>query len=647
MINRFAVFANRAKNPEPITIEAPIGFAHGLRTSVPPSMLLPTELAECINFQINRGGQLQTRPGMHKLNTTALGKIISLASCKIDDTVYRFAQDDDYIIYSIDSEGVATEIGTAEGEANIIGYGDYAMVADGGYLKYIDDTETLKLAWDDGDGYDATFFNNLDDDVDGQLNYTAAKTDQVTFTTPSWPSGYTIALTRIEVKIAKAGTGAVPTFTVYRSSDDEVMASGEVTVSLAPDPGDYVDVSLTSVIPLSPETEYYIRMATPAYNGTNYVIWYTTDSVPVCAVSPGLPPKASNLLVHDRRLWAYGDSDNLGTLYFNNFAPFDWSTPSQAGYITTIDSNKTSYPIGAVISYFGVLYVYGTEEWPYLLKLGEDSTFFLTDLKQPLWTTPKKLTNIINDIWSLNSGGVSSISGVNLYGDIRTFSESFAIDDQIEYHWSDEAFVGYYKDRGQFWVVVGGRIFVAHTKAKALVNNMEVTRVRYPWSEYTFGFVPSCCGQWGDLVVGTEDGFIYTPDGSYTKDNAETTFYASMRSKYFQSPFRKLDILEAKILIDSDTGTNFDIVAYKDGSTITEVYRWEMSSALHDDTTIDDLGDVSIDALNVAISPVATPLVQKLGFICFAYQIQIDNLTVLGSEAHLDGLVIRYRMMED
>ena len=650
MISRFAVFAQRAKNPAGIQGEIAVSFPHGLRTSVPPSMILPTELAECKNFMINLGGQLQTRPGMKKLNTTSLGKIISLALAKVGDDEYKLAQTADFKIHKIAANGTSTVVGTAEGKAEIISYGGYAMVADGGYLKYIDDTGALKMAWDGGDSAAATFFNNLGDSQTGQVNYTAANTTQVTFTTPSWPAGYTIALTKLEVFLAKAGTGAVPTFTVYRTSDNAVMASGAALLGdLAPAPGNFVDVFLTSTVPLSPSTSYYIRLTTPAYSATNYVIWYLgASSIPLCSVAPGLPPKASNMLIHGRRLWVYGDTDNPGMISFNNYAPFDWSTPSYSGYLTTLDDSKVSYPVGAAISYYGSMYVYGTKEWPYLLKLQGDSgsNFELLDLHQPLWTVPKRLSNIVNDVWALNESGVVSVTGVNLYGDVRAYSESNAIDDQIVYYWDDSAFVGYYRDRGQFWVAVGEKIFVAHTKAPAIIENNSVTRVRYPWSEYTFDFTPSCFGEWDDLVVGSEEGFIYTPDEQLTRDD-RVLYYHSMKTKYFQSPFQKLDILDSKVLIDSDTGTNFDIVAFKDGASITEVYRWNMASALHDDATIDDLGDAAIDDLQVAISPGATPLVQWLGFTCFSYQLQLDKLFVLGAEAHLDGIVIRYRAMED
>lgn len=654
MVSKFQNISQMASPVAPVAQEVAIGFSHGLRTSVPASMVTATELTECVNLQINRGGQLQSRAGLDRLNTVSLGKIITLASCKIGSTIYNLAQTSDFVIHKINADKTSTVIGTAEGEAEIIGYDGYAVVADGSYLKYIDDTETLKIGWDGGDGFAASFFNNISDTISGYINYTSAQTNKVEFTTPAWTAGYTIALTKLSVKLGRAGTGGTgyPALTVYRTSDDAIMASGitEIAASgLAPDPGDFENVNLTSVIELSPSTAYYIRLSMPSYDGTNYVIWYTGDSAsPICKVSPGLGPKASHMLVHGRRLWLYGDPSYLGVLYYNNYTPFDWSTPTYSGYVTTLDDNKSSYPIGAAISYFGSLYVYGTEEWPFFLQLTgtTGSDFVLSDMHQPLWTLPKMVASIINDTWSVNRSGVASLTGVNLYGDVRTYSESFAIDDQIERDWTEDAFMGYYKGRGQLWVSIGDKVFVAHTKAAATMSYEDVVRYRYPWSEYTFNFTPSCFGQWDELVIGSEEGFIYTPNGALTKDDTEA-FDISMKTKYYQSPFIKLDVLDIKVLIDANSGTNFDIVAYKDGNTLREVHRWSLASALHDDTTIADIGDASIEDLTVPIDPMSNPLTQHLGFTCFAYQLKIDNLTVLGSPAHIDGLVIRYRPMED
>lgn len=654
MVYKFKNIAQAAPAAQAVMMEFSGGYAHGLRTSVPPLMIKATELTECINFQINKGGQLQTRAGLEKLNTTSLGKILTLAACKIGSSTFKLIQTSDFVIHKFNTDGTTTALGTAEGQAEIISYGGYAIVADGGRLKYIDSSETLKMVWDGGDGVDASFFYNISDTITGQINYTTAGTNQINFTTPAWTAGYTIPLTKLKVKLGRVGTGGAgyPTLTVYRTSDNAVMAHGTTAVAasaIAPDPGDFEDVNLTSVIEVSPNTAYYVRFSMTSYSTSNYIVWYTgASSIPICKVSPGLAPVAGAMLVHNRQLWLYADENNRGTLYFNNYAPFDWSTPGYAGYLTTLDDNKDSYPIGAAVSFYGSLYVYGTEDWPYFLQLtGTDgSDFELSDLHQPLWTLPRMIISALNDVWSVSRGGVASLSGVNLFGDVRTYSESFAIDNQIEALWSEESKVGYHKERGQLFVLVGGKMFVAHAKSAATINNEDITHVRYPWSEYQYNFTPSCLGEWGDLVIGSEEGFIYQPVGTLTKDD-NTDFYISMKTKYYQTPFRLIDVLDIKVLIDTHTGATFDIVAYKDNNTLTEVDRWSLASAIHDGATIDDLGDAVIDDLPSPISIEATPLVQWLGFTCFAYQLHLDNLKTIGKPVHIDGLATRYRPMED
>jgi len=646
MGSKFESIARQARPAAAIENVSFLGFPQGLCTVVPASMVQDTELVECINLQVNRGGQLQTRAGMKKLNHTSIGKVITLASCSIEDKVVYLAQSVDNSIRKIDFTGTATALGTAEGPASIVSFGGKAMVADGGYLKYIDSTDVLKLAWDGGT---PGLFDNRGDSISGAINYTAAATNQVNFTTPSWPVGYTMPPTKLEIKVGRVGTGGTGNIvlSIYRTSDNVQMAYGALEVQapfVAPDPGDFEVANMTVVHELAPNTAYYVRLAMSTYNVANYIKWYTGDSsVPICGVSPGLPPKCSNLLVHDRRLWAYGDDTNKGTLFYSNFAPFDWSTAGQAGYLTTLDNHKDTYPIGSVVSYFGTLFIFGAEETPYLLQLsGTGTDFVLTDLRQPIWSAPKMTAEILNDVWMLSRGGVSSLTGVNLYGDVRTYSESVAIDDQIEKLWTSEAYTGYYIDRGQLWVVLGGKIFVAHTKAPT----EGINRVRYPWSEFQFNFVPTCLGQWDDIVVGAEDGFVYAPNDLLTKDDG-LPFYISMKTKYFQSSFRLIDVLEARVLLDSRTGVSYDFVCYKDNDTFEETYRWQGASALHDDVIIDDLGDAVIDDMDVIIDPAGVPLVIRLGFRCFAYQVHLDDIKMIGKPAYIDGLTIRYRPMED
>ena len=645
---KFKNIAQRARPPVEVQVESLLGFPHGLRTSVPDSMIASSELAECKNFQINRGGQLQSRPGMKKLNTTSLGKIVSLAAVNFGSGPVQLAQSVDNVIHEIKADGSSVPLGSVEGPADIVSYDGHAMLLDGSYLKYLDDTKIVKLAWDGGK---AGFFDNRSQETTGHVNYTVAQTTKVPFTTPSWPSGFTIPPTKLEVKIGRKGTGGVGaiTLSIYKTADDSLIASGPVELTapnIAPDPGDFYIANMSNVVSeFEPSTAYYVSLSMTAYNTTNYIVWYTgATSVPTCGVFPSVPPKARHGFILNRRLWLYGNPDAPSYLYFNNYALFDWSTSGQAGFLPAVDNDKDSFPIGAAIAYYGTLFIYGTKEQPFLLQLvGEGAAdFAFKDLKQPLWTTAHQITDVINDVWSLSKAGVSSLTGVNMYGDVRTYSESFAIDDVIEYLWSQDSFAGYFIDRGQLWIQVGDRTLVAHTKAPSQGLN----RVRYPWSEYTFSFTPSCFGLWGDLVVGSEEGFVYGPDKELTKDDS-VNFDLGFKIKYFISPFQKLDILEAKVLIDSRTGAGFELRAYKDDSSTEFVYDWLMSASIHDDVTIDDLGDLKVEEMDFTIDASANPLVTKLGFVCFSYQLEVRAVNLVGSPAYLNGLVVRYRPMED
>jgi len=584
---------------------------------------------------------------MTKLNNSSLGVIISLGQGNIGDEVVHFAQDEDFVVYSIDSAGDETVVGTAEGKAAFISYAGYTMVADGGVLKYIDSDMVLKLTWDGGS---AGLFDNLSDTVSGSIAYTAAKSNSVAFTTPAWATGYTVPPTKVEVKLGKVGTGGTGDITmeIRLTSDDSLIASGPIEIpasEIAVGPGDFYVANMTVISELEPSTAYYVKLTMASYSVTDYILWYTGDtSVPLCGVSPGLAPCAAKGFVYERRLWLYKDPDALSRLYFNNYAPFDWTTPDYSGYLSAVDDSKDSFPIGAAMPYFGSVFVYGTKDWPFLLRLAGSSVsdFALEDLKQPVWTTPDQVADIINDIWALSSAGMASMTGVQMYGDVRTFSESTSIDDQIEELWSTSAFVGYYVERGQLWVNLGDRTFVAHTKAPTQGSN----RIQYPWSEYTFGFTQSCYGKWNDLVVGSEEGFIYTPDSTAVKDDG-TKFYSSLKTKYVISPFQNLDVLDGKVLLDSKTGAGFELKAFKDGSSIEEVYTWFMAAALHDDITIDDLGSALVSELVFALDPNASPLTVRLGFRCFSYQLQIRAVDLIGYPIYINGAIIRYRPMED
>ena len=207
------------------------------------------------------------------------------------------------------------------------------------------------------------------------------------------------------------------------------------------------------------------------------------------AIKPGRPPRARFGLIDGSRVYVAGDPSNKGLMWYCNVNDcYDWSTVDGGGYVGAIDDNAQSFPIGAIVAQYGDIYLFGQASQPYICKLTGDSPsdYALPPLFQRVYSTHKTALQIINDIWSGSAVGVNALSGVEQYGDLRTFSESDAVDDRIRDYWTDDdAFAGYNGTTGQYFLKMTGypRCLVLHTKAPVPDKR---GRLRYPGTEYVF-----------------------------------------------------------------------------------------------------------------------------------------------------------------
>ena len=257
---------------------------------------------------------------------------------------------------------------------------------------------------------------------------------------------------------------------------------------------------------------------------------YAADATKDCvmSVSPGRPPKAAFGCIWNKRLHVAGDPDNPGQVWYCNLSPVDWSTADGGGYFTTIDSDANNFDVGGLIPFFGDLYIFGKENQPYLVKVsGVSPDVYVQELAfQNPWTTHKALVSSVNDIWYAGSGGVSSLSGVQSYGDLRTFFASDPVFDRIKTHWdTDTAILGYYPQDGQIWLIMPTyhRVLVCNTKSPTQGPD---GNLRYPWMEYefylhnltdtdTYKWTKSASGTneyYVTLAAGTDPGFDAQPD---------------------------------------------------------------------------------------------------------------------------------------
>lgn len=451
------------------------------------------------------------------------------------------------------------------------------------------------------------------------------------------------------------------TFSVYKNSGVDLIASHDVyehadAISVA---GEIYTVILDVTEEMEPLTEYYAVAEYTGGNPTHHIEvrasdegssitynggWTVTPDVGIIGeLHVGLPPKASFGGIHNRNLWVGGDPDNLGQAYFSKNTHLDW------GYIGVMDNSKSGYKIGGIQSVYGQLYIFGQEDSPYLCGLvgANEDEYGLPALYQRQWSTPRTVVNTTNDIWTANAEGVDSLIGVQEYGDVRTFSESDAIEDRFRDYWdSDTAFAGYNPQEGHYVLALPGhdKLLIGHTKHRT--QDID-GKARYPWTELTTPFTPKSFGQLGaEFMVGASDGYLYTFDYTSIYDSDGSAVSPEFSTLYQQLPLRISYIHDLQMFCDARTGASFDITAYKDGAINNEVYTWSMSIQIHDTVKIVELGDLIIADATFALGSEA-PLDRRLDFLARSFLIKIHNVSLTGAPFYLDGLVVRHRPMEE
>ena len=634
------------------------GFPLGENTSVSDNLLLPQELAKCVDFKFKRGGRLETRDGVVKYSDTKIGIITDIASCSLTGTQYTIITDADYKVYYL-STLTPTAIGTAAGESFIIPYNDVAIICDGSYLKYCATTAAIKIAYDAGPGgYQYSNYIGLD-----QTTLTAARV-AAKFTSAAF-TGYTMPVTKITVKVREVGGTAAITGTIRLVSTDVAIATKVYTGHVPSSAADFIDITFASTdvtTEMLPATEYYASI-----EGSNFEVQcstvdgaagvaytyapstWTADTAksPIMRVHPGLPPKADFGYVSGNRLWIR-DPDKLGWAKFGNLTHLDWSTPNGGGWVGVVDDNANSFEIGGFADLYGDLYVYGTENHPYLCKLTGDSPdqFSLPLLFQNAWATQKTLINVTNDLWNASATGVDNLSGVQEFGDLRTYSVSDPVKDKLDNWVSATAFAGYNAKDGQYWLYMPtyDYVLICHTKQPI---RMETGEVRYPWSRYTLPATPSCFKQVGGrFLIGSTDGYVYELDPDEYEDLSTTQIEPEFKTSRVDLPFRYSNLTRIQIMGNSITGTSFDMDMYKDGNSSTSVNTWsDIAFPMSDVITIADL-TMTCTAATSAISPSQSPLFIYLNIKAISFQIECSAIQIAGEPVFFDGLMIGFVQLE-
>jgi hypothetical protein len=453
--------------------------------------------------------------------------------------------DENYVLY-YNNSGTPTSIGTLEGDTHLLPFKGVCLLLDTSYIKYLDNLTTIKIAYDDGTGSSAYQYNNKDGDKDSIITLGNGTNSRVAvkFTSQAWDSGYTIPPTTITANLTRFGDGYTGTDNVdimvrlRAVSDSSVLAekilvSSPIETNLAATATEYeVTFSSTDITTeMSPSTAYYLSVEYDNGDGSHNVsvnvsdvssagvaFYYDgswkadTTANPVMSLRPGRPPKASYGDIHIQRPFVAGDPDNPGYCWFGNLTYLDWSTTDGGGYVGSVDDNANNYPIGAVISQYNELYVFGKESQPFICKLtGSTPTdYALPSTFQRSWTTHVAIAKAPNDVWFANGSSLSNFSGVQEFGDVRTFPFADPVQDRFQSYWnSSGSLLEYVPDTRQLWLSFPSyhRVLVCHPSIPSYIQRKK----RLPWSEYEFTrflFTNPLTYKWTKSGSGTNEYYV-------------------------------------------------------------------------------------------------------------------------------------------
>lgn len=139
---RWPAVARQPRRKRPENIISYNGFVHGLNTRVPAFQILQTEMSECVNFKVNKGGQLESRRPIMAYTTAATtsnAKVKFFTKVPIGATNRELLIDENHIFYYLNSAKVPVSVKALEGDATIVAYNGAGVLLDGSYVKFYED----------------------------------------------------------------------------------------------------------------------------------------------------------------------------------------------------------------------------------------------------------------------------------------------------------------------------------------------------------------------------------------------------------------------------------------------------------------------------------------------------------------------------
>lgn len=586
------------ENPSIETLQC-WGGGGGLITAVHEKLISLDDFKALTNVRYENGA-LRTREGLYRLTDAAKGLsggkyFKTIAIIPISGTDRMLGVSDDYKLYKITGAEAAMDVGAAiatlSGNTQILAFAGYAVLCDGGYLKYYDNS-AVNIAYDDGTGTRGYMFNHLTDDNDASAKLYTGSILKIgnQETTAAFGAGYTIPTTKIRVWLSKLGspTGTAQAHVWDNTGTSLGSSSNTVDVSTLSTNAAVFDFEFAAGTSLSQSTAYlygieYTSTSSDINNCVNvfydtvasggvlrsYTVaggWTVADTTKsmLVAIKPGLPPKADFGCVAHNRLHLV-DSSYKGKLQIS--APggesggmFDWCTPTLAGYVNSIDDDANSYPIGAVAEKYGDIWIWGKAKQSYLARLSgtspDDWVIKLTG--QEIYTSYLSIQDTIDDLFFASKLNCHSLAGSDQYGDVRAGGIGNPIKNLFEDYWTTSAFSGYWGNTGQYFIYLPSYgTLVCHTKD--LLKR---------WTRYTYKSLTESAyfGTDSKFYVACTNGHLYRLSSTLFAD-AGTAYDITLEGGIVEFPFGEMELVKIYQMMPTSGVTTATLHIYPNGSS--------------------------------------------------------------------------------
>jgi hypothetical protein len=323
------------------------------------------------------------------------------------------------------------------------------------------------------------------------------------------------------------------------------------------------------------------------HNGTSWTA--DTTKNPIVGLKPGMPPKLKYAIVENSRLFGIegDDGEHPGYLWYSAAGnPYDWSTPDGGGYVSPGDEDAATFPIGAIAGFYNDVWVFGTTKQPYLGRLSGASPAAYTIAPTLQQVAADQASTIVtpNDILFCAPSGVSSISTMQEYGDIRSTTLTDGIKRVFQIYGVNGAIAGYEPNWGLYLLQLPGydKVICLHPRMQSVRNQGMFQQMFAPVTMWEFAF-PGVVTSFGAgnncMYIGTDNGNVYRVDGSVVEDD-NMIVSSSFRTGYQTTGIGELAAKVVGFSVFGRFGGSFDINFYRNSSrteidSISTVCPWD------------------------------------------------------------------------